>query len=111
MQNIKNNKEITKQRLSDGNIRCGITKCKIYIMNDDGGTMKYLPLQPVESTKQTTPPAATRNRIRKREWTIMADNKNPFSNLEEKFKTVKHKKSLKKKKFQLIIKSIRNHLS
>ena len=26
---------------------------KLYIMNDDGGTVKYLPLQPLESTKQT----------------------------------------------------------
>ena len=36
-----------------------LPNAQIYIMNDDGGTMKYLPLQPLESNKQTTPPTET----------------------------------------------------
>lgn len=54
----KNNKEITKQRLVMETLDAVLPNAQIYIMNDDGGTMKYLPLQPVESTKQTTPPVA-----------------------------------------------------
>ncbi|ALC84744.1 phage tail protein [Bacillus sp. FJAT-22090] len=55
----QNNKEITKQRLVMETLEAVLPNAKIYIMNDEGGTMKYLPLQSLESTKQTTPPPAT----------------------------------------------------
>ncbi|KQL32637.1 MULTISPECIES: FtsH protease activity modulator HflK [Bacillaceae] len=55
----QNNKEITKQRLVMETLEAVLPNAKIYIMNDEGGTMKYLPLQSLESTKQITPPPAT----------------------------------------------------
>ncbi|TQR04277.1 FtsH protease activity modulator HflK [Psychrobacillus soli] len=51
-----NNKEITRQRLVMETLDAVLPNAQIYIMNDDGGTMKYLPLQQLESNKQTTPP-------------------------------------------------------
>lgn len=54
-----NNKEITRQRLVMETLDAVLPNAQIYIMNDDGGTMKYLPLQPMESNKQSTTPAAT----------------------------------------------------
>lgn len=48
-----NNKDITRQRLVLETLERVLPKAKLYIMNDDGGdTMKYLPLQQLE----TTPP-------------------------------------------------------
>jgi len=49
------NKEITRQRLIIETLEQVLPKAKIYIMNDDGETLKYLPLQQMES--QTPPPA------------------------------------------------------
>lgn len=51
----KNNKEITRQRLVLETLETVLPNAKIYIMNDDGETLKYLPLQPQQSL--TTPPA------------------------------------------------------
>lgn len=45
-----NNKEITRQRLVLETLEQVLPKAKLYIMNDDGDTMKYLPLQQLEST-------------------------------------------------------------
>ncbi|WP_277585498.1 FtsH protease activity modulator HflK [Psychrobacillus antarcticus] len=55
----QNNKEITKQRLVMETLDAVLPNANLYIMNDDGGTMKYLPLQTLESSKQTIPPTET----------------------------------------------------
>lgn len=48
------NKDITRQRLVLETLEAVLPNAQIYIMNDDGsGTMKYLPIQPM----QTTPPS------------------------------------------------------
>lgn len=48
------NKEITRERLVLETLEAVLPNAQIYIMNDDGsGTMKYLPIQPM----QTTPPS------------------------------------------------------
>lgn len=50
----KNNKEITRQRLVLETLETVLPNAQIYIMNDDGETLKYLPLQPVTpSTNQS----------------------------------------------------------
>ena len=54
----QNNKEITKQRLVMETLDAVLPSANLYIMNDDGGTMKYLPLQSLEAAKQATPPAS-----------------------------------------------------
>lgn len=53
----QNNKEITKQRLVMETLEAVLPNAKMYIMNDEGGTMKYLPLQSLDTTKQAVPPA------------------------------------------------------
>ena len=53
----RNNKEITRQRLVMEILDAVLPNANLYIMNDEGGTMKYLPLQSLESTKQAAPPA------------------------------------------------------
>ncbi|MET0959788.1 MAG: FtsH protease activity modulator HflK [Psychrobacillus psychrotolerans] len=55
----QNNKEITKQRLVMETLDAVLPNANLYIMNDDGGTMKYLPLQSLDATKQATPPASS----------------------------------------------------
>ena len=55
----QNNKEITKQRLVMETLDAVLPNANLYIMNDDGGTLKYLPLQTLESAKQTIPPTET----------------------------------------------------
>ncbi|WP_298471442.1 FtsH protease activity modulator HflK [uncultured Psychrobacillus sp.] len=55
----QNNKEITRQRLVMETLEAVLPNAKIYIMNDEGGTMKYLPLQQIESSKQGAPPPST----------------------------------------------------
>lgn len=49
------NKAITRQRLIIETLEQVLPHAKIYIMNDNGETLKYLPLQQLES--QTPPPA------------------------------------------------------
>ncbi|KXH87203.1 FtsH protease activity modulator HflK [Sporosarcina sp. HYO08] len=49
------NKAITRQRLVMETLEQVLPKAKIYIMNDQGETVKYLPLQQLEN--QTPPPA------------------------------------------------------
>ena len=49
------NKAITRQRLVIETLEQVLPKAKIYIMNDSGETVKYLPLQQMENT--TPPPA------------------------------------------------------
>ena len=51
------NKDITRQRLVIETLEQVLPKAKIYIMNDTGETVKYLPLQQLEN--QTPPPAET----------------------------------------------------
>ena len=48
------NKEITRQRLVIETLEQVLPKAKIYIMNDQGETVKYLPLQQLQN--QTPPP-------------------------------------------------------
>ncbi|MDM5334739.1 FtsH protease activity modulator HflK [Ureibacillus composti] len=51
----RGNKEITRQRLILETLENVLPNAQIYIMNDDGETLKYLPLQPtVNSTPKTT---------------------------------------------------------
>lgn len=48
------NKEITRERLVLETLEAVLPNAQIYIMNDDGsGTMKYLPLQPMQNTSST----------------------------------------------------------
>ena len=49
------NKTITRQRLIIETLEQVLPKAQIYIMNDDGETLKYLPLQQLQG--QTPPPA------------------------------------------------------
>ncbi|WP_041121196.1 FtsH protease activity modulator HflK [Jeotgalibacillus alimentarius] len=42
----QNNPDITRQRLTLETLEQVLPETKLYIMNDDGNTMKYLPLQP-----------------------------------------------------------------
>ncbi|MBE1554415.1 prolyl oligopeptidase PreP (S9A serine peptidase family) [Filibacter limicola] len=51
------NKAITRQRLIIETLEQVLPKAKIYIMNDNGETVKYLPLQQLEN--QTPPPVET----------------------------------------------------
>ena len=51
----ENNKAITRQRLVLETLEQVLPKAKIYIMNDNGETVKYLPLQQLENY---TPPVA-----------------------------------------------------
>lgn len=55
----KNAPDITKQRLILETIDRVLPNAEIYIMKDDGNTMKYLPIQPMEKKKdgQAIPPA------------------------------------------------------
>lgn len=52
------NKDITRQRLVIETLEQVLPKAKIYIMNDSGETVKYLPLQQLEN--QPVPPADTK---------------------------------------------------
>ena len=54
----KENKEITRQRLVLETLEQVLPNAKIYIMNDSGETVKYLPLQQLENQSQQTPPPA-----------------------------------------------------
>lgn len=47
----KGNKEITKNRLMIEAIEQVLPNAQLYIMNDDGNTMKYLPLRELEKTE------------------------------------------------------------
>jgi modulator of FtsH protease HflK len=49
----KNAPDITKQRLVLETIDQVLPNAQIYIMKDDGNTMKYLPIQPVQKQKET----------------------------------------------------------
>ena len=46
----KDNKEITRERLILETLESVLPKAKVYIMNDNGETVKYLPLQQLENT-------------------------------------------------------------
>ncbi len=51
----KGNQQITRERLVLETLENVLPKAQLYIMNDDGSTMKYLPLQALQPTeKQTT---------------------------------------------------------
>ncbi|WP_078545153.1 FtsH protease activity modulator HflK [Litchfieldia alkalitelluris] len=51
----KNSPEITRQRLVLETLDQVLPGAEIYIMNDDGNTMKYFPIRPLEEQKQTPP--------------------------------------------------------
>jgi len=53
----RNNKEITRQRLVIETLESVLPNAQIYIMNDTGETVKYLPLQQQQQTP--VPPVAT----------------------------------------------------
>ena len=49
------NKEITRERLVFETLETVLPNAQIYIMNDDGSsTMKYLPLQQIQTNSSTT---------------------------------------------------------
>lgn len=50
------NKEITRSRLILETLEQVLPNAKLYIMNDDGETLKYLPLTPTTNNSSTTPP-------------------------------------------------------
>lgn len=50
------NKEITRSRLILETLEQVLPNAQIYIMNDDGDTLKYLPLQPTTNNSSTNPP-------------------------------------------------------
>lgn len=52
----KGNKEITRQRLVLETLEQVLPNAKLYIMNDSGETVKYLPLQQLEDKSLQTPP-------------------------------------------------------
>lgn len=54
-----NNQQITRDRLVIETLEAVLPKAQIYIMNDDNGTMTYLPLQPL--TQQPKTEGATSN--------------------------------------------------
>ena len=47
----KKNPEVTRQRLVIETLEQVLPGAEIYIMNDDGNTLKYLPLRPLERTE------------------------------------------------------------
>lgn len=47
----KNNPEVTRQRLVLETIEQVLPNTEIYIMNDDGNTLKYLPIRPLEGNQ------------------------------------------------------------
>lgn len=47
------NPQITKERLIIETIEQVLPKAEVYIMNDDGNTMKYFPIQPLEKETKT----------------------------------------------------------
>ncbi len=51
----KNSPVITKQRLVLETLDQVLPGAEIYIMNDDGNTMKYFPIRPLEEQRPTTP--------------------------------------------------------
>lgn len=51
----KNNPDITRQRLVLETLEQVLPGTEIYIMNDDGNTLKYFPIRPLESTKAAVP--------------------------------------------------------
>lgn len=53
-QEYKNNKEITRSRLTIETLEQVLPKAEIYIMKDDGNTMKYFPLRGIEQSKAST---------------------------------------------------------
>jgi len=53
------NPEITRQRLILETLEEVLPDAELYIMNDDGGTLKYLPLQPLERNQQPVPTEQT----------------------------------------------------
>ncbi|KOS67666.1 tail fiber protein [Lysinibacillus contaminans] len=50
----KGNQQITRERLILETLENVLPKAQLYIMNDDGGTMKYLPLPGLQPTAQQT---------------------------------------------------------
>jgi len=50
----KGNQQITRERLILETLENVLPKAQIYIMNDDGSTMKYLPLQPLQPQQPQT---------------------------------------------------------
>ncbi|MFF2755169.1 FtsH protease activity modulator HflK [Psychrobacillus sp. NPDC058041] len=58
----QHNKEITRQRLIMETLDAVLPNAHIYIMNDESGTMKYLPIQAMDQNKQSTPPPETKSK-------------------------------------------------
>lgn len=57
----RNNPEITRQRLVLETIDQVLPNTEIYIMNDDGNTLKYFPIRPLETDKPKTKEEGSEN--------------------------------------------------
>lgn len=55
----KKQPDITRKRLVLETLDQVLPNADIYIMNDDGGTLKYLPIRPLESNSPVPPPNAS----------------------------------------------------
>ncbi|MGD7044204.1 FtsH protease activity modulator HflK [Jeotgalibacillus proteolyticus] len=55
----QNNPDVTRQRLILETLEEVLPDAEVYIMNDDGGTLKYLPLNPLERSQQPVPQEET----------------------------------------------------
>lgn len=49
----KKNPEVTKERLIIETLERVLPNAEMYIMNDDGNTLKYFPIRPLEKEKET----------------------------------------------------------
>ncbi|WP_102345314.1 FtsH protease activity modulator HflK [Bacillus sp. Marseille-P3661] len=63
----KNQPDITRKRLVLETLDQVLPNADIYIMNDDGGTLKYLPLRPIESANSLPKPATNQEGSAKNE--------------------------------------------
>ncbi len=62
----KGNQQITRERLILETLENVLPKAQIYIMNDDGSTMKYLPLQALQPIEQKQ--EQKQEEKKRREW-------------------------------------------
>ena len=51
MKQYRTNPDITKERLVIETLEQVLPDAEVYIMNDDGNTMKYFPIRPLEKAR------------------------------------------------------------
>ena len=82
MQNIKIIKRLQNNDLIMETLDAVLPNAKLYIMNDEGGTMKVFTTSTIRFSKQTD--STIGNKILKKGAEIMAENQNPFSEFRSK---------------------------